>query len=77
MSSCARGKTHGADFRITEPEHAYLTPAKLLAMTAIDLLWDDAAPARKIIAEFEPAMTKEKYLAFERGIFKTERWKAD
>ena len=73
----AAGKTHGADFRITEPEHAYLTPAKLLAMTAIDLLWDDAAPARKIIAEFEPAMTKEKYLAFERGIFKTERWKAD
>ena len=43
----ATGKTHGADFRITEPEHAYLTPAKLLAMTAIDLLWDDAAPARK------------------------------
>ncbi len=75
--SCATGRTHGADFRITEPEHAYLTPAKLLAMTAIDLLWDDAAQARKIIAEFEPAMTKEKYLAFERGIFKTERWKAE
>ena len=34
----ALGKTHGADFRINEPEHAYLTPAKLLAMTAIDLL---------------------------------------
>ena len=31
----ARGKTHGADFRINEPEHAYLTPAKLLAMTSI------------------------------------------
>ena len=29
--SCATGRTHGADFRITEPEHAYLTPAKLLA----------------------------------------------
>lgn len=75
--SCATGKTHGADFRIAEPEHAYLTPAKLLAMTAIDLLWDDAAPARKIIAEFEPAMTRDQYLAFERGIFKTERWKAE
>ena len=34
----AEGKTHGADFHINEPEHAYLTPAKLLAMTAIDLL---------------------------------------
>jgi amidohydrolase len=72
----ATGKTHGADFRITEPEHAYLTPAKLLAMTAIDLLWDDATPARKVISDFEPAFTKESYLAFERGLFKTERWKA-
>ena len=76
-AATARGRTHGADFQITEPEHAYLTPAKLLAMTAIDLLWDDAAPARKIIAEFEPAMTREEYLAFERGIFKTERYKPE
>jgi hypothetical protein len=34
-------------FRINEPEHAYLTPAKLLAMTAIDLLYGDAAPAKE------------------------------
>jgi amidohydrolase len=73
----AVGKTHGADFRITEPEHAYLTPAKLLAMTAIDLLWDDAAPARKVISDFQPAFTKDTYLEFERGLFKTERWKAE
>jgi amidohydrolase len=75
--SCAAGKTHGADFRITEPEHAYLTPAKLLAMTAIDLLWEDAEPARRIIGDFEPAMSKDQYLAFARGLFKTERWKAE
>ena len=75
--AAALGKTHGADFRINEPEHAYLTPAKLLAMTAIDLLYDDAAPARKVIADFEPAMTRDAYLAFERGLFKTERYKAD
>ena len=58
----ARGKTHGADFHIHEPEHGYLTPAKLLAMTAIDLLYDDAAPARQIIGDFKPAMTKDRYL---------------
>jgi amidohydrolase len=74
--AAAQGKTHGADFRITEPEHAYLSPAKLLAMTAIDLLWEDAAPARRILADFRPAMTKAEYLQFERGLFKTERWKA-
>lgn len=70
----ARGKTHGADFRINEPEHGYLTPAKLLAMTAIDLLYGDADPARGIIAEFQPAFTKASYLEFERGLFKTERY---
>src|SRR5262249_43163094 len=71
----AQGKTHGADFRITEPEHAYLTPAKLLAMTAIDLLYHDAAPAPHVLADFKPAMSKDEYLAFARGLFKTERWK--
>jgi hypothetical protein len=33
--AAAVGKTHGADFRISEPEYAYLIPAKLLVMTAI------------------------------------------
>jgi amidohydrolase len=71
----AQGKTHGADFRINEPEHAYLTPAKLLAMTAIDLLYGDAEPARNVIADFKPAFTKDSYLAFERGLFKKEHYK--
>jgi amidohydrolase len=75
--AAARGKTHGADFRITEPEHAYLSPAKLLAMTAIDLLWDDALPARQILGAFQPAMTKDQYLAFERSLFRSEHWKAE
>ena len=70
----AEGKAHGADFRSSSREHGYLTPAKLLAMTAIDLLYNDAAPAREILAEFKPAMTKEEYLAFARGLFTTERY---
>ena len=70
----AEGKAHGADWRINEPQHGYLTPAKLLAMTAIDLLHGDAAPAREILAKFEPAMTKEAYLAFQRGLFKKEHY---
>jgi hypothetical protein len=43
-------------------------------MTAIDLLYDNAAPAREIIGDFKPAMTKDSYLAFARGLFKKERW---
>src|SRR5271170_226049 len=70
----AKGKNHGADFHIHEPQHAYLTPAKLLAMTAIDLLYDNGAQAKEIIGEFKPAMTKAEYLAFARGLFKKERY---
>jgi amidohydrolase len=69
----AEGKAHGADWRINEPQHGYLTPAKLLAMTAIDLLYGDAAPAKEILAGFEPAMSKEAYLSFQRGLFRKER----
>src|ERR1700749_744334 len=70
----AEGKAHGADWRINEPRHGYLTAAKLLAMTAIDLLHGEAAPAKYILAGFAPAMTKEAYLAFQRSLFKTERF---
>src|SRR5262252_3317514 len=70
----AEGKAHGADWRINEPQHGYLTPAKLLAMTAVDLLWDNAAAGREILTEFKPAMTKEAYLAFQRSLFRKERY---
>ena len=72
--AAAEGKTHGADFRINEPQHGYLTPAKLLAMTAIDLLHGDAGPAKEVLANFKPAMTRAEYLAFARDLFKRERY---
>src|SRR5665213_1127692 len=43
-------------------------------MTAIDLLYDNAAAAKQIIGDFQPAITKAGYLAFARGLFKKERW---
>jgi len=70
----AEGKAHGADWRINEPRHGYLTPAKLLAMTAIDLLYGDAGSAKEVLAQFNPAMTKEAYLEFQRSLFRTERF---
>ena len=45
-------------------------------MTAIDLLYDNAHAARQIIGDFHPAMTKDGYLAFARGLFKKERYAA-
>jgi amidohydrolase len=64
----ASGMGHGADFQITDPKLAYLGPAKALAITAVDLLWDDAATARSIMSKGKPRMTRSEYLAFQRGI---------
>jgi len=72
----AQGKTHGADFRINEPEHAYLTPAKLLAMTAIDLLYDDAAPAETSSPTSNPPSPRIPTSPSNDGLFKKEHYKA-
>jgi amidohydrolase len=68
----ASGSGHGADFTITDPQLAYLEPAKQLALMAVDMLWDDAKAAKEIIVGFKPRMTKEAYLSFQRGIARTE-----
>lgn len=57
------GRAHARDFRVVDAEMAYIIPAKALAASIIDLLWDGAALARRIKAEFPPALTKEEYLA--------------
>jgi hypothetical protein len=33
-----------------------------MAMTVIDMLWDDAAPAQEVVAAYKPIYTKESYL---------------
>lgn len=71
------GTFHGEDWQVDDPELAYVTPAKVLAMSVIDLLWNDAARARRIIDNSPPAMTKEEYLEYQRAITRTERFSAD
>ncbi|HUG16740.1 MAG TPA: amidohydrolase [Thermomicrobiales bacterium] len=60
------GAVHGSDWRITDPYLAYILPAKLMAMTVIDLLADGASGARDILDAYTPAMTKDEYLVFMR-----------
>jgi amidohydrolase len=68
----ASGSGHGADYAIAEPKLAYVEPAKQLALMAVDLLWEDAGAAREILKSWEPRMTREAYLAFQRGVARTE-----
>ena len=59
-----QGNLHTRNFRISDPETAYILPAKIMALTVIDLLFDGAKKAKEVIDNFEPAMTKEEYLKF-------------
>ena len=68
----ARGPGHSADFAIIDPDLGYVQPAKALAAMAVDLLADGAAGAREVLAGPRPAMTREGYLAFQRGIARRE-----
>src|SRR5216117_850578 len=66
------GSGHGADYTITDPTVAYIENAKQLALMAVDMLWDNAQSAKEIIGAFKPRLSREAYLAFQRGINKTE-----
>lgn len=58
------GALHTRDYEIVDDELAYIIPAKAMALTAVDLLFDDAKIANDILADFEPTMTKDEYLKF-------------
>ena len=58
----AEGIFHSESFEVPDKELAYITAAKLLATTTIDLLADGAAKALEIKSHFKPLMTKEEYL---------------
>ncbi|MEX2147835.1 MAG: amidohydrolase [Candidatus Rokuibacteriota bacterium] len=70
----AEGTGHAADYRITDSALAYLTNAKALAAMAVDMLANGAAGARDVLAKARPPMTRESYLAFQRGIAKRETY---
>ncbi len=65
------GKAHARDYRVVDPEMAYVVPAKAMAAMVIDLLWDDASAAKKVKDEYEPTYTKEEYLKMWRGLAKS------
>src|SRR5437773_7480137 len=68
----ATGTGHAADYRITDPAHAYVAPAKALAAMVVDLMWDDAAVARDVVAKAKPQLTRESYLTFQRSVKRHE-----
>ena len=58
----AQGAFHSDKYRLVDKELAYISSAKALVMTAIDLLADGADTGLAIKEDFTPAMTKEQFL---------------
>ncbi|MDC7286182.1 amidohydrolase [Blautia schinkii] len=58
------GKLHGADFRISDPDKAYIIPAKMLALTTYKLLKNNALAAKKIVEEFTPVFGIRDYCSY-------------
>ncbi len=69
-----KGTNHAADFEIADPLVAYVQPAKAIAHTIVDLLSNDAAEARRILAGYRAPMTRDQYLAHMRGLAGTARY---
>lgn len=69
-SAGTKGTSHGADYYIADPERACVKSAKMQLGMLYLLLKDDAARAKKIIAEFKPEFkSKEEYFSYIDKIF--------
>ena len=68
----ARGTGHAADYAIADPALAYVAPAKALAAMVVDMLWDDAAGAREVLAHAAPGLSRDRYLALHRDVARRE-----
>lgn len=58
------GLLHSKEFHVADEETAYVLSAKILALTAAELLYDHARQARAVREHYVPAMTKEEYIAY-------------
>jgi metal-dependent amidase/aminoacylase/carboxypeptidase family protein len=67
----AVGGIHGPDWHIADSEAGYLAPAKTLAMMVVDLLADGGELAQRVLAQDQPAMSKNEYLEQQLRIFRS------
>lgn len=61
---CVHGALHSAEFELFQKQAAYIKTTKVMAMTVIDLLYDDAQGLEDILKDYKPRMTKEQYMAY-------------
>ncbi len=57
------GTIHGSNLEIDDPQAVYIEPAKIVAMSVIDLI-EDPSLVKQICASFQPTMSREAYLNY-------------
>lgn len=61
------GTPHSRDYYVRDHTLAAVNPAKSMAMLVIDLLYDGASEAKSVLANSEPKIDRETYLAIRRS----------
>ena len=62
------GTGHGRTFKFIDNDLAYILPAKILALTCIDLLINGGAKAKEILSSYRPSILPEDYTNFMRNL---------
>jgi len=62
------GGLHTREFRITDPDLAYVLPAKVMAATLIDLLADERPRLTEIVESFTPTMSRVDYFELQEKV---------
>ena len=70
----ASGISHGNDYIIEDYRLAVLNPAKIMAMTVIDLLADNAVKGKEILTKHKTIMTKQEYLDLMESLRREEEF---
>lgn len=61
------GKLHSEAFKVADPDTAYILAAKLLAVTACELLSDNGKKAYEVINSYKRILNKEEYIKYLKG----------
>jgi len=66
--SGTEGQGHSRHLKIVDPVKQYIWPAKALAVTVVDLLYDGAKEAKQVIESFTPTIERHEYVEFMRKL---------
>ena len=66
-TTAAHGAGHSIDYVVDDYVQAVVNPAKAMAMSVIDLLYEDAQVAKQVLDNSPPTMTTRQYLAFQNS----------